>query len=54
MRTRNFYGHGPSGPANWVLTRGKQIPDGALSVAPEANSAVYLARAFHKVSGSQR
>ncbi|TCD63072.1 hypothetical protein EIP91_006028 [Steccherinum ochraceum] len=48
-RTEDYYTHGPRGPATWVLTLGKNFPEGAFnaSSAPGRDvEPVYVARGF--------
>jgi hypothetical protein len=45
-RTDKFYRTGPEGPATWVLTHGKNIPQGAVEVSKERSFGLYICRAF--------
>lgn len=52
-RTEYYYRHGPRGPATWVLTLGKDLPEGAFnaSSAPGREvEPVYVARSFLQVT----
>jgi len=47
-RTDAFRQHGPRGPYTWVLTNGKNIPQGAVEGGREKNGSVlYIARAYY-------
>ncbi|RDB25307.1 hypothetical protein Hypma_008057 [Hypsizygus marmoreus] len=43
-RTEHFNRNGPSGPATWVLTQGRNIPQGAI----EVSDGLYICRAYHE------
>jgi len=47
-RTDVLRTQGPSGPAVWVLTRGKSIPDRAIATGQEHGRKLYSSRAFHE------
>ncbi|KAG5637226.1 hypothetical protein H0H81_005348 [Sphagnurus paluster] len=46
-RTEQFYRNGPQGPATWVLTQNKSIPQYAIEVGREKNVPLYICRAYH-------
>ena len=48
-RTKAFYNQGPQGPAVWILTQGKTIPNGAIAAGEEHGHKLYSSRAFHEV-----
>ncbi|KAF4598399.1 hypothetical protein EYR38_006801 [Pleurotus pulmonarius] len=45
-RSEAFKRNGPSGPATWVLTEGKNIPRDAILVGQEKSWNLYICRAF--------
>ncbi|EMD40103.1 carbohydrate-binding module family 12 protein [Gelatoporia subvermispora B] len=49
-RTRRYYEQGPSGPANWVLTDGLNIPQGAIQGGEQQGQPLFIVRGFHEGS----
>jgi len=50
-RTAEFYRTGPRGPFTWVMTKGKEIPQGAIEGGRDSdkhNSPLYICRAYHE------
>jgi len=45
-RTNEFYSRGPQGPVTWVLTHGKNIPQGAIEVSKERDRGLFISRTF--------
>ncbi|KAI0357544.1 carbohydrate-binding module family 12 protein [Trametes cingulata] len=51
QRTREFYEHGPRGPATWILVEGKNIPTNIAIVGGEEHGQPhYICRGFHEGS----
>src|SRR5882672_7431427 len=50
VRTEEYHRRGPSGPAVWVLTQGKSIPNGAIPTGNEHGQNLYTSRSLHEVS----
>ncbi|KAJ7594728.1 carbohydrate-binding module family 12 protein [Mycena floridula] len=50
QRADDFYRNGLRGPAQWVLTEGKNIPAEAIVVGQEKSWTLYICRAFHEGS----
>ncbi|KAF9038365.1 carbohydrate-binding module family 12 protein [Hymenopellis radicata] len=48
QRTNDFHRNGPRGPATWLLNKGKNIPQSAISVGREKEWTLYICRAFHE------
>lgn len=47
-RTQEFHQRGPTGPVAWVLTNGRNIPQGALEGGEEKGEKLYIGRAYHE------
>ncbi|KAI0916956.1 hypothetical protein AcV5_007557 [Taiwanofungus camphoratus] len=47
-RTQQYYQNGPRGPVTWVLTEGKNIPNGAIPGGEQNGQALYICRGFHE------
>ncbi|KAL1748613.1 carbohydrate-binding module family 12 protein [Schizophyllum fasciatum] len=48
QRTERYKREGPSGPATWILNRGKSIPHNAILVGPEHDWNLYICRAYYE------
>lgn len=46
-RTAQYHQQGPQGPVTWILTEGKNIPQGAIQAGEENGKPLYLCRAFY-------
>lgn len=46
-RTEDYRRNGLRGPAQWILNRGKDIPEQAIVVGQEKDWTLYICRAFH-------
>jgi len=47
VRRDNYHRHGSNDPVTWVLTRGQDIPKGAILVGREKSWNLYICRAFY-------
>ncbi|KAI5889742.1 carbohydrate-binding module family 12 protein [Schizophyllum commune H4-8] len=48
QRTERYKREGPSGPATWILNKGKSIPSNAICVGPEKHWNLYICRAYYE------
>lgn len=48
-RTEEYNRNGPTGPAIWILTHGKKIPQEAIEIGKEQSWSLYTCRAYYEV-----